>query len=85
MLMSPEVEYSMCCCAILCCYLERFLGDIHFNSVMKRTNNNEKEMEELDTPRILRDLLASSHVIDALGEDVIFLLKLLVGPPVGIV
>jgi hypothetical protein len=40
--------------------------------------------EEIECPRMLKDLLVTPELLDTLGEDMIFILRLMIGPPTGI-
>jgi hypothetical protein len=44
----------------------------------------DTEAEEIQCPRMLRELLMMPEVVSLLGEDCHFLLRLLIGPPSGL-
>eukprot|EP01083_Nonionella_stella_P298204 1012446_1 len=59
-------------CALLSTFLERLLGDI-FCSVADRA-----------CPSMLRDLLETRELLEALGSDCVRVLRGLIGPPTGL-
>jgi hypothetical protein len=60
-------------------YLERFLRDCFIDHMVK----NGDARQSIVVPRLLRELLLTSQMESIFGEDIIFLLRLLIGPPTG--
>ncbi|KAJ3080066.1 hypothetical protein HK102_003338 [Quaeritorhiza haematococci] len=57
--------------------LERILGDIIY------TVSRKKKKKRACVPFLMRDLLLDEALLDVLGPDLIFILRVLVGPPTG--
>ena len=84
-------EYSLLVCAIISSYFERLLGDLLISIKLSQKNNNnsmkqepEEEMEAM-CPRMLKDILVAPELVQFLGTDSLFLIRLLMGPPTGII
>jgi hypothetical protein len=45
--------------------------------------SEEEKEEEVQCPRMLKDLLVTPEILNVLGNDFIFLLRMLIGPPTG--
>ncbi|KAF6040786.1 ERMARD [Bugula neritina] len=67
---SNKTQVQYCACLCLTSILERSLQNVHWTLVGY-------------TPTVLKDLLVSDVLFDLLGEDIMALLDILVGPPVS--
>ena len=80
---SSKKEDSHVFCMLCCGFIDRLVGDVAFFTAYKSSGGKTSETKvSLSTK--LRDLLDSKIVQNLLGEDLVFLLRVFIGVPMGI-